>query len=135
MRIVLDTNVFVSGVFWKGPPATILNACSAGKVGLVLSPAIIDEYRRVGHDLAVRCPPLDLDPIIDALITMSRLVADQDLPAPVCSDPDDDKFLAVAVVGGAEYVVTGDKALLRAREYRGVLVLSARTFVDPYLRR
>jgi len=97
MRIVPDTNVFISGVFWKGPPSTVLDACSKGQVDLVLSPVIIEEYRRVGHDLADRYRSLDLDPIIDALVTAGSVVSDHELIARVCSDPDDDKFLAAAV--------------------------------------
>lgn len=64
MRIVLDTNVFVSGVFFSGPPCDILNAWRSGKVRLVLSAEILEEYRRTGEELARRfknntciCPP------------------------------------------------------------------------------
>jgi putative PIN family toxin of toxin-antitoxin system len=134
MRIVLDTNVFISGVFWKGPPSTVVDACSKGQVDLVLSPAIIEEYRRVGHDLADRYRSLDLDPIIDALVTAGSVVSDHELIARVCSDPDDDKFLAAAVAGRATFVISGDKALLRVREYHGVRIASARQFVDGYLK-
>ena len=134
MRIVPDTNVFISGVFWKGPPSTVLDACSKGQVDLVLSPVIIEEYRRVGHDLADRYRSLDLDPIIDALVTAGSVVSDHELIARVCSDPDDDKFLAAAVAGRATFVISGDKALLRVREYHGVRIASARQFVDGYLK-
>ena len=50
MRVVLDTNVVVSGVFFGGTPSRVLAAWSAGRFVMVLSPAILDEYRRVGHD-------------------------------------------------------------------------------------
>lgn len=133
MRIVLDTNVFVSGVFWKGPPAVVLDACSSGRIELVLSPAIIDEYRRVGQELTNQYHGLDLKSVIDALITIAYVVSDRKLPSPVCSDPDDDKFLAAAISSRAEYVVSGDKALLRVHEYRGVRVVTAREFVDDHL--
>ena len=46
MNIVLDTNVFVAGVFFSGPPATILAAWRNGRIALVVSPSIVDEYRR-----------------------------------------------------------------------------------------
>ena len=55
------------------------------------------------------------------------------LPESVCDDPDDDMFLACAIASGAEIVVTGDRALLRASGYGGVEVLSPQTFVDHYL--
>ena len=46
MKIVLDTNVLVSGIFFAGPPAEILAACEAGRVTLVLTPEVVEEYRR-----------------------------------------------------------------------------------------
>ena len=48
MRVVIDTNVFVAGVFWKGPAATILEAWRDGLIEMILSPAILDEYQWVG---------------------------------------------------------------------------------------
>jgi predicted nucleic acid-binding protein len=55
------------------------------------------------------------------------------LPEPVCSDPDDDKFLACAVAAGAPVVVSGDAALLKVSGWNGIDVLKPRTFVDRYL--
>jgi hypothetical protein len=51
MRVVLDTNVFISGVFFGGPPYQILKAWRDGEVQVVLSAEILDEYQRVGHTL------------------------------------------------------------------------------------
>lgn len=48
MRIVVDTNVLISGAFYSGPPLQILQACMEGKFQLSLSPQILIEYRRVG---------------------------------------------------------------------------------------
>ena len=59
MKIVVDTNVFISGVFFAGLPYEILNAWRCGIVRLVISPPIFDEYRRVGAELACRFPKGD----------------------------------------------------------------------------
>jgi len=48
MRLVVDTNVLISGAFYAGPSSRILDACMRGKGQLILSPEIIDEYVRVG---------------------------------------------------------------------------------------
>jgi len=48
VKVVLDTNVFVSGVFFSGPPHQILQAWRGGKLQLVISPENFDEYSRVG---------------------------------------------------------------------------------------
>jgi predicted nucleic acid-binding protein len=47
MRIVLDTNVFISGTFFTGPPYQILKAWRDGRVQLLVSPSILDEYQRI----------------------------------------------------------------------------------------
>jgi PIN domain len=60
MRLVLDTNVFISGVFFSGPPFDILNAWRTDKVGIVISSEILDEYRRVGDELAEHYPKIEL---------------------------------------------------------------------------
>lgn len=51
MRVILDTNVFVSGIFFSGPPHEILEAWRHGRIRLVISPEILEEYRRVGEEL------------------------------------------------------------------------------------
>ncbi|NIM99892.1 MAG: PIN domain-containing protein, partial [candidate division Zixibacteria bacterium] len=61
MRIVLDTNVFVSGVFFTGPPYQILKAWRDGEVQLAVSPEIVEEYQRVGKALANQFPGVDLE--------------------------------------------------------------------------
>ena len=51
MRVVLDTNVFISGIFFTGPPFEILNAWRNEQLQLVVSAEILEEYRRVGERL------------------------------------------------------------------------------------
>ncbi len=63
MKVVLDTNVFVSGVFFSGPPYQILKAWRDGKIHLAVSLEILDEYRRVGEILAEDHPTINLAPI------------------------------------------------------------------------
>ena len=69
MKIVLDTNVFISGIFFSGPPYRILEAWRAGKVQLALSIEILEEYRRVAQILAAEHRGINLDSLIDLLIT------------------------------------------------------------------
>ena len=135
MRVVIDTNVFVSGVFWKGPPAEILRAWREGRIEIVLSPEILDEYRRVGEELNRQFPRIDLGDIIDALVLGAHTTLSPPLPEAVCTDPDDDKFIAAALAGGAALVISGDRALLKVKEYAGVRIVTPGAFVRTYLRR
>jgi predicted nucleic acid-binding protein len=63
VKIVLDTNVLVSGIFFTGPPSKILRAWSRGKVQLVVTPEILDEYRRVVIELHDKFPGVEVGPI------------------------------------------------------------------------
>jgi putative PIN family toxin of toxin-antitoxin system len=133
VRVILDTNVFVSGVFFGGPPGRILAAWRDGRVQPVLSAEILEEYRRVGQILGGRYPGVDLEPFLALLAVHADFVDTPALPEPVSSDPDDDKFLACAVAAGVTMIVSGDKDLVEHSGWRGVHILRPRRFVDEYL--
>jgi len=130
MKIVLDTNVLVSGIFFSGPPSQILVAWQDGMVHLVTSAEILDEYVRVVDELSGRYPDLEADSILAVIAANIELVEPIELDEQVCSDPDDDKFIACALAARAKVIVSGDRHLLRASDYRGVKVVRPRVFVD-----
>ena len=133
MKIVLDTNVFVSGVFFSGPPYRILEAWRDGKIQVVVSTEILDEYQRVGEIMAEDHPAIDLKPLLDYLIQYAEICAAPPLPESVCEDPDDDKFLSCALASESRIIVSGDKHLLKVSGYREIEVIKPRDFVIKYL--
>jgi uncharacterized protein len=133
VKVILDTNVFVSGVFFSGPPYQILKAWQEAKIELVISPEILDEYRRVGNILAEDHPGVDLMPMLEFVIKNATIFSAPPLPEAVCTDPDDDKFFACALASGSKVIVSGDKHLLEAPGYGGIEVLKPRDFVNKYL--
>jgi putative PIN family toxin of toxin-antitoxin system len=133
VRIVIDTNVLVSGLFFGGLPGQILEAWKDENLTLVVSPAILEEYFRVGHVLASKYQGVDLDPLL-ALIAMHAAIIDApEISHGICEDPDDDKFMDCAVAGGACVVVSGDKHLRAVSGWQGVDVMTPRAFVERYL--
>lgn len=133
MKLVLDTNVFVSGVFFTGPPFHILEAWRDGRIELLVSAEILQEYTEVGDRLRSRHPEVDLTPVLAMVVLEATILRAPALPEPVCIDPDDDKFLACALAGRCRMVVSGDKHLLDVSGYRGIQVLRPRAFVDLHL--
>ena len=133
MRVVLDTNVFVSGVFFSGPPYQILKAWRDGKIQLAISTEILDEYQRVGEILAEDHPNINLKPFLEYVIRNSEIYAAPPLPEAVCEDPDDDKFITCALASESTVIVSGDKHLLKVSGYRKIEVLKPREFMDKYL--
>jgi putative PIN family toxin of toxin-antitoxin system len=128
MKAVLDTNVLVSGTFWNGVPARVLQAWTDRRFQLVVSLEIVEEYRAVLTEVGARVPAFDAGPIVAALTTHAELVSAPALAEQVCSDPDDD--LAAALAGAASYVITGDKALLRTSGFGGVRVVRPGEFLS-----
>jgi len=133
-RAVLDTNIFVSGfINPHGFPAAIFRALRTKRFSLVSSPPVNEEIVEVLNRPRIRDRYGLGDRIFDVqfiLWEIAELVID--LPeVKVCSDPDDDKFLATAVGGKADYLVTGDAGdLLHIQEYNGVAIVSPRKFMS-----
>ena len=133
MRIVLDTNVLVSAVFFGGVPGRILEGWRDGRVQLVLSAEILEEYQRVGLILSADHAGVRLEPFLGLLAVAAEFVVAPALPEPASVDPDDDKFLACAWAAGVSVLVSGDRHLLEQSGWRNVRVIKPRQFVDEYL--
>ena len=133
MKIVLDTSVFISGVFFSGPPYRILEAWKSKRVKLVISPSVLEEYRRVATELAKQFASIDISSILDLVAINAEMVPDTTLPGPVCTDPDDDKFLACAIAAKAKVICSGDKALLKTSGYKNVQVRTPSDFLKNHL--
>lgn len=133
MKVILDTNVFVSGVFFAGPPFKILQAWRDGKIELVVSQEILEEYSRVGEVLAEDHPGIDLKPILQYLVQNVIIVQTIPLSESVCDDPDDDKLIACALASGIKIIVSGDKHLLKVNGYHDVETIKPKEFLEKYL--
>lgn len=133
LKIVMDTNVFISGVFFSGPPYQILKAWQEGEFELVVSQEILDEYRRVGEIMSTEHPQVDLNPILTFVIGHAKVYQPVELGEPVCEDPDDDKFFACAIASGSRVIISGDKHLLKVSGYQGIEVIKPRDFIIRYL--
>jgi predicted nucleic acid-binding protein len=83
--------------------------------------------------LSTQYPTIDTIPILDFVTKNSKLIIAPGLPEPVCTDPDDDKFIACAIAAHCKIVVSGDKHLLKVSGYCGIQVVKPREFVDKFL--
>jgi len=133
VKIVINTNVFVSGVFFSGPPFQILRAWKDQELQIVVSLEILDEYYRVGEELSSQFPETDLNPAFELVATKAELIEPAILDDAICDDSDDDKFFACAIAGNTNLIISGDKHLLKMSGYKGIKVVGPRQFVDEYL--
>jgi putative PIN family toxin of toxin-antitoxin system len=134
VRIVVDTNVLVSGAFFSGPPSWILDACFAGQHEMVVSPKILDEYLRVGSQFSKQRPNTDFERFLALMLNVSPLVEEVPEASQICADPDDDKFIHCALAAGATHIISGDQHVLEVSGYSGVQVIRPREFAEKYLK-
>jgi putative PIN family toxin of toxin-antitoxin system len=135
VKVVIDTNVLMSGIFFSGPPYEILQAWRKGDVQFVSSKGIIDEYIRVSRILADKYYGVEISSILTLIIALSETIEASALPHQVCDDQDDDKFLACALSSETKIIISGDKHLLKLSGYRGILILTPRAFVEQFLKK
>ena len=133
MKVVLDTNVLISGIYFGGIPGKILEAWGARRFQLLVSTEILQEYLNVAERLADRYAGVEYESILGLIIQNAELVQPSKLPEPVSTDPDDDKFLACALAGESTTIVSGDSDLINVSGYCGIKVLTPKAFVSECL--
>ena len=133
MRVVVDTNVLISAVFFGGKPGQILDAWQKKKIELVISTKILAEYVDVLHRIAVKYPKVDISQIITLITSFGLIIEARNLEEPVCEDPDDDKFIAAALESSSRVIITGDSHLLDVSGYSGIEMIQPAVFIKKYL--
>jgi len=133
LRIVIDTNVAVSGLLWHGPSRQVLNAARERRVTIYTSRPLLDELRDV-LDRPKIAPRLALvastsEALLASYLGLATLVRPMDIDPVVIEDPDDDCVLACALAAQANVIVSGDKDLLRLGGCQGVAILTAADFL------
>lgn len=135
-RVVIDTNVIVSGILSrKGAPAEVLNAWRERRFLLLSSSDIVAEVRTVMKYPRIRHKYNISDDEIEQTISLlehdALLVAgDSNVAGSVPDDPKDEMFLACAMDGQADIVVSGDHHLLDLDVFRDIPIITARRFLD-----
>jgi putative PIN family toxin of toxin-antitoxin system len=132
--VVLDTNVIISALLSpSGVPAEIIRRWEANAFEVVVSPELIKElesvleYPRVSRYL--RLSSEQRRSFLKGFVTVAALVEPHSNPQVVRDNPGDNKVLACALAGGADYIVSGDRHLLDLKEYQGIVILPPSAFL------
>jgi putative PIN family toxin of toxin-antitoxin system len=129
MRVVADTNVFLSALLFGGLPGEFLDLALRRKFALVTSKALLDE---LDEKLRAKFAVSDGDArTIRAKLEASAAVVNPSFSLnAVPDDPDDNCVLECALAGNADYIVSGDRHLLRLGSFEGIAILSVRQFLE-----
>lgn len=132
MKIVIDTNVVISGVFFGGYPRRVLDAVLDGKISASVTAEIAAEYVEIAQEMIERKQGHFRRELFAVLLSKMELIAPHS-EVHLSRDPDDDKFIACASDAKALYIVSGDKDLLVLKRYQGIEIITAKEFCERYM--
>ena len=132
MRVVIDTNIFVSS-FFGGNPRRIIDLWKSERITLCLSKDILDEYIDVLQRIGLK----EEEELVELLSLFGKgynMLFTTKTPKikAIMADPGDDKFIECAVALKAEVIITGDKAMQSLKEYQGIKILAPQQFLKNY---
>ncbi len=130
MRIVLDTNVVLSALLWRGTPYQLLDAIrQRGEVRLFTSPALLDELANVlTRPSATRRLAIigkTAREVLADYVEAVEVIEPEHVPRVVPNDADDDQVIATAIAAGADWIVSGDADLLSMESHQGIPIITA----------
>ena len=123
-RVVLDTNILISALFWNGNEREILLKCKKKKFQSIISLEIIKEAENVLRK-KFNLPQEKIDEYIQMVLLFSEIVAIKGNIDVIKDDPADNAILETAIRGHADLIITGDNHLLTIKSYKDIVILPA----------
>ena len=132
IRVMVDTNVFISS-FFGGNPRKIIDLWKSGQITLCLSRPIIDEYVEVLRRMGLQ-NERELEELLSLFAHGFHVLFSAKTPnlKIIEKDPDDDKFIECAVALNSKFIISGDKALQDIKNYMGIKIQSPKQFLNDY---
>ena len=133
-KIVIDTNIYISAIFWGGKPRSVVDLGRNGQVSIFTSSQIEKE---INKKLKTKFGLSDEEvaQILFDFSTFTLPIKTSRKITVIDDDPDDDKFIECAVASRAGFIVSGDKHLLNLKEYKGIKIMKAADFLSLFLKK
>jgi putative PIN family toxin of toxin-antitoxin system len=132
-RVVLDTNVLISALLFRGGLSKIVGLWQKGKIIPVISKETFSELVTVLEYPKFSLTQEETDSIIkyEILPYFEIVEVVKDVKG-ICRDPEDDKFIWCAISGSADYIVSGDKDLFDLKQYKSIKIIKVSDFLKMY---
>jgi len=128
-KVVIDTNIFISGFGWGGKPGVVLTLLENNQIKNYISPEIFEELKRAISYPKLKFPASFQNEILEFAFFHSEFVQPTEHVSVVAGDPADDKFLECALAAHAEFVISGDPHLVKLGKYRAIEILNVASFL------
>lgn len=128
-KVVLDTNILISALGWKGNPRTIFERCLGGDLELVISSAQLEELKRVLDYPKFNFSPEQKNMFLSIIVETATMIDIAGNLKVITDDVDDNMLLETAMTAKVHYLVSGDDHLLKLKEFSSVKILTASEFL------
>jgi len=128
MKVILDTNIFISGIFWKGSSNKTITNWKEGKFTLVTSLEGVSEIIKVLEDFKIKLSDDMIQEWVDLIVRNSIIIEPREKIEAVKDDPKDNIFIETAVAGNVDYIISQDNHLLKLKEFRGIKIITPEEF-------
>lgn len=137
MRVLLDTNVWLSAVFWEGEASRIIELAEKRKFEIIISKDIILEIIDVLHKEAkfhefMQGRKQNIEELIKTILSISSLIYTKTKVDIIKEHPADNIILEAAIAGKADYIISYDKHILNLLEFRGIRVIEPTEFLKCF---
>jgi len=128
MKLVLDTNVFISAFYWGGNPQKIIGRIIEGSDKLFISDEILNELADVMARPKFKSNPETIKKYIQAIEKIGKKIY---IPGniKVCRDIDDDDKIECGIISNADYLITGDYDLLTLKNYQHLKIITINEYI------
>ena len=134
-KLVLDTNVLISGTYWTGASHQVLRLIDQKKARLILTPAIISEYFNVINRAEIIVKTTEQQKNA-AKAAARKLIQNSDIIQPttkisaILEDPEDNKIIEAAHAVKADYIITQDHHLLKIKRYQSIAIITPEQYLQ-----
>ena len=130
MKLVLDTNIFISAFYWGGNSQKIIDRVIEGIDELYISEEIINEISEVMARPKFKTERKTIDGYIKTIIKSGKIIKIEGKIKGICRDKDDDDKLECAIISNADFLITGDEDILILKNYENVKIITQKEYFD-----
>jgi putative PIN family toxin of toxin-antitoxin system len=132
MKIVLDSNIFVSAFYWKGNPRKVFERVASGLDELYITDEILNEILDVMSRKKFNSNPKEIADYIRIIESFSIKLFTRNKIEKVSRDNNDDKILQCGIDGNVDFIITGDNDLLVLEKYRNVKIIGPKEYLEKF---
>ena len=133
MRVVLDTNIWLSGIFWKGEAYKLIETCLKKEIRIIVTQEILSEIACVLSKEAkfqefIQNKQQSIEDLIRTILSISSLIESKIKLDIIKEHPQDNIILEAAIKGKADYIISYNSHILNISEFRKIKILNPQDF-------